>query len=120
MVGLDRGEKKNALARAVFAHRRGYVKDNLVEEQLNRASGLNLVIMAIVIWNTIYMAHIIDTLRKQGQTITDEQIQHLSPLRWEHINLTGDYIWENLLPETTNTLRPLRFVPPKKPNRRSA
>ena len=29
----------------------------------------------------------------RGQTISDETLTYLSPLKWEHIKLTGDYIW---------------------------
>ena len=34
-------------------------------------------------------------------------LQHLSPLGWQHINLTGDYLWTD--PDAPSTaLRPLR------------
>jgi hypothetical protein len=35
----------------------------------------------------------VDTLRKQGVAFDEDWLQHISPLGWEHINLTGDYIW---------------------------
>lgn len=28
-----------------------------------------------------------------GQQINESLLKHLSPLGWEHINLTGDYVW---------------------------
>jgi hypothetical protein len=28
-----------------------------------------------------------------GQTIDETLLHHLSSLGWEHINLTGDYVW---------------------------
>ncbi len=28
-----------------------------------------------------------------GKDIDEKLLSHLSPLGWEHINLTGDYIW---------------------------
>ena len=30
-------------------------------------------------------------IRKHGQTVDETHLQYLSPLGWEHINLTGDY-----------------------------
>ena len=120
MIGLDKGEKKNALSRAVYAHRRGQMHGVSYDDQLNSASGLNLLVMAIVNWNTVCMAHAIDILRAQGHDISDEQIKHLSPLRWEHINRTGDFVWEKLWPGTTDNLRPLRMEHAQKRAKRSA
>ena len=60
------------------------------------------------IWNTVYLNHTVQTLRDSGIEIPDHILQHVSPLAWEHINLTGDYAWEKLLPNTPNALRALR------------
>jgi hypothetical protein len=40
-------------------------------------------------------------------------LAHLSPLGWEHVNLTGDYIWSAEQPATENRdgFRPLRAAP---------
>jgi len=37
------------------------------------------------------LSTILDNLKGEGWEITDEQLSYLSPLRWGHINLTGDY-----------------------------
>ena len=34
-----------------------------------------------------------DHLRRQGRIIRAEVLKHVSPLSWEHINLTGTYAW---------------------------
>ena len=93
-VGLNKGEAKNALARAVFFNRLGELRDRTYENQRYRASGLNLVVAAIVLWNTVYLERAVKALRERGQVISDELLAHLSPLGWEHINLTGDYVWK--------------------------
>jgi hypothetical protein len=50
-------------------------------------------------------------LRQRGHRIPDELLPYLSPLIWEHINLTGDYIW-NYEPEASGrNFRPLRLSP---------
>lgn len=38
----------------------------------------------------------------------DELIVHLSPLAWEHINLTGDYVWRQSKKVEKGKFRPLR------------
>lgn len=48
-AGLNKGEARNALARAVFIHRLGEIRDRSFEQQRYRASGLNLVTAAIVL-----------------------------------------------------------------------
>lgn len=54
-VGLNKGEASNALDRAVFFHRLGEIQDRGFEQQRYRASGLNLLTAAIVLWNTVYL-----------------------------------------------------------------
>ena len=51
------------------------------------------VVAAIVLWNTVYLEQAVNAIRQGGQTVFDETLAHLSPLKWEHINLTGDYHW---------------------------
>ncbi|HEY5811398.1 MAG TPA: Tn3 family transposase [Terrimicrobiaceae bacterium] len=56
------------------------------ENQRYRASGLTLVVAAIILWNTVYLGHAIDDLKAQGVPVDDNLLEHLSPLGWEHIN----------------------------------
>ena len=109
-IGLNKGEAKNALARAVFLNRLGEIRDRSFENQRYRASGLNLVVAAIVLWNTVYLERAVQSLRKSGIDIDETLLQHLSPLGWEHINLTGDYIWRQSKPIEQGQFRPLREV----------
>jgi TnpA family transposase len=107
-VGLNKGEAKNALARAVFFNRLGEMRDRTFENQRYRASGLNLVVAAIILWNTVYLERAIRLLQQKGRSISDELLVHLSPLGWEHINLTGDYIWHANRRVAKGPFRPLR------------
>jgi TnpA family transposase len=52
-TGLNKAEARNALARAVFFYRLGRLRDRAYENQQLRAKGLNLLIAAIVLWNTV-------------------------------------------------------------------
>jgi hypothetical protein len=47
------------------------------------------------------------------EPVPDELLAHLSPLGWEHVNLTGDYIWAEAdeVTENRDGYRPLRAVP---------
>lgn len=106
-VALEKIERRNTMADALFIHRHSTVKDRTLEDLLNRASGLNLLIMAIVLWNTRYLAHAIEVLRTRGIEIPEHLLPHVSPLAWEHVNLTGDFNWDKLLPNG-DSLRQLR------------
>ena len=105
-AGLNKGEAKHALTRAVFFHHLGEIRDRTFENQRYRASGLNLAVAAITLWNTVYLGRAVDQLRSQGEVIDDALHAHIAPLRWEHITFNGDYVWPTeLLP---NAFRPLR------------
>ena len=107
-VGLNKGEARNALARAVFFNRLGEIRDRRFEQQRYRASGLNLVTAAVVLWNTVYLERAAHALRGNGQGVDDALLQYLSPLGWEHINLTGDYLWRSSAKIGAGKFRPLR------------
>ena len=111
-VGLNKGEAGNKLTRAVFFHERGEIRDGSFESQAFRASGLNLVVSAIILWNTAYLSRVVKRLREDGHDLPDDIIRHISPQIWEHINLTGIYDWDGeRRPE--GTFRPLRVTKEK-------
>jgi TnpA family transposase len=107
-AGLNKGEARNALARAVFFNRLGEMRDRSFENQRYRASGLTLVTAAIVLWNTVYLERAIQAIRDHGQPVDENLLQHVSPLGWEHINLTGDYVWRQDRRVERGKFRPLR------------
>jgi hypothetical protein len=75
--------------------RLGEISDRSFEQQRYRASGLNLVTVAIVLWNTVSVERAVQAMQVSGIMIDPEHLQYLSPLGWEYINLTGDYIWKS-------------------------
>jgi hypothetical protein len=107
-AGLNKGEARNALARAVFFHRLGELRDRFFESQLYRASGLNLLVAAIILWNTRYLETAVETLRAAGRPVPDDLLRHVAPLGWEHVSLTGDYTWNSPDQPHRGQLRPLR------------
>jgi len=108
-IGLNKGEAKNALARAVFFNRLGEMRDRSYENQRYRASGLNLVVAAILLWNTVYLERAVQAVRDTGKDVDGTLLAHLSPLGWEHINLTGDYVWQQSRQVGQGQFRPLRM-----------
>jgi len=81
-----------------------------------RASGLNLVVNAIILWNTVYLSRAVDYVRTQGIDIPAELLAQVAPLPWAHIALTGDYLWneidrplERFRPIRTNRFNPNNF-----------
>jgi hypothetical protein len=93
-VGLNKGEQRHALAQAICTFKQGRIADYGTEVQQYRASGLNLLIAAIVYWNSTYMAEAVTHLRASGASISDDLLVHTSPVGWEHIALSGDFLWD--------------------------
>ena len=111
-AGLSKGEARHTLARAVFAHSQGRIRDRTQDAQQKRVMALNLVIAAIVYWNTSYMDKATEHLRRQGRLPDPILLRHVSPLGWNHIVLTGDYDWDSGAAQRTN-VRPLNLYPTK-------
>ncbi|MDP9707470.1 UNVERIFIED_ORG: hypothetical protein J2W64_004693 [Rahnella aquatilis] len=65
---------------------------------------------AISLWNTVYIERTIDSLKRKGIPLNEQLISHLSPLGWEHINLSGDYLWRTNLKLGQGKYRALRSV----------
>ena len=86
-AGLNKGEARHALARAVFAHSQGRIHDRSHDAQQKRVMALNLVIAAIVYWNTSYIEKAANHLRRERRLPDPTLLRHVSPLGWEHIVL---------------------------------
>jgi len=76
----------------------GEIRDRSFEQQRYRASGLTLVTAAIALWNTVYIKRAVQASDLRGQPADPALLKYLSPLGWEHINLTGDYQWKGRRP----------------------
>ena len=60
-----------------------------------------------MLWKTVYLERATNALRSHGQTVDDALLQYLSPLGWEHINLTVDNLWRNSAKISAGKFRPL-------------
>ena len=93
LVGLNKGEAHHALKRAINFHQRGELRDRTGEGQHYRVAGLNLLAAIIIYWNTLKLGDAVFARSQAGLEVPDELLAHVSPLGWEHINLTGEYRW---------------------------
>src|SRR5258708_26244939 len=75
--------------------------------QRYRASGLNLLVAAITLWNTVYLERAVASIQTR-QTVNPALLGNLSPLSWEHIHLTGDYVWHANRRAANGPFTPLR------------
>ncbi|WP_264806715.1 Tn3 family transposase [Cytobacillus sp. NCCP-133] len=104
--GLNKGEAMNGLARALFFGKRGELRERGIQDQLQRASALNIIINAISLWNTVYLTEAVKLLKEKG-TLREDLLKHISPLGWEHINFLGEYTFDTKKVASLNSLRPL-------------
>ena len=65
--GLNKGEAMNALARAIFFGKHGELRERALQDQLQRASALNILINAISVWNTVYLTQAADYRKSSKQ-----------------------------------------------------
>ncbi|RYD38447.1 MAG: hypothetical protein EOP86_00815 [Verrucomicrobiaceae bacterium] len=56
----------------------------------------------------IYLQRAAKAVRSRHPDWDDQLLQYLSPLWWEHINLSGDYLGPTLSQARAGKLRPLR------------
>ncbi|UXT61275.1 Tn3 family transposase (plasmid) [Agrobacterium fabrum] len=92
-IGLNKGEAHHALKRAISFHRRGEIRDRSAEGQHYRIAGMNLLAAIIIFWNTMKLGEVVARKKREGKQLSPDLLAHISPLGWEHINLTGEYRW---------------------------
>ena len=92
-----RPQQRRATPRANPGNQRfpaGRIAERSHEAQQYRASGLNLVVAAIVYWNSTYIADAVEHLRAQDEPVPSELLAHTPPVGWEHIAFSGDFLWD--------------------------
>jgi TnpA family transposase len=108
-IGLNKGEELNGLARVVFFGRRGQFWEHELQEQLQKASCLNILLNAIVIWNTKYLTKAWKLYKKNNPNADEKLLKYISPLNWEHINFLGKYSFDKDIEFEEDNLRKLNI-----------
>jgi TnpA family transposase len=89
---LNRGEARHELVgRCLFFANRGEFRTGDAEEIMNKASCLSLLSNAVLVWNTLRIAKIINELRAAGHEITDQNLARVSPIMHRHVIPNGTY-----------------------------
>ena len=104
---LNKGESLHALREFLFFANKGVIRRKQEEDQTNQAGCLNLVTNAVVTWNTVYMEAVMDQLRAEHDAVQDDDLAHLSPARFEHVNPYGKYYFPIDKTAERQGLRPL-------------
>lgn len=91
---LNKGETIHDLRQFLLFANNGQIRKSQLDDQVCQASCLTLVTNAIIVWNTRYMQAVIEQLKLEGVQVSEEDLRHISPCRFEHINKYGKYIFE--------------------------
>lgn len=65
------------------------MRDRPFKHQNYRASGLNLLVAAIILWDTACLERAIDALKNKGTPVSVGLIAHFSPLAWINVRADG-------------------------------
>src|SRR6267378_1675328 len=104
---LKKGESLHALRDFLFVADKGVIRRKQEEAQTNQAMCLNLITNAVVVWNTVYMQAVLDRLGTEGLPVDEDDLAHLSPARFEHVNPYGKYLFPLEQAPQRHGLRPL-------------
>jgi hypothetical protein len=91
-AGLNKSGQRHAPAQMICAFHQGRIGARNAEAQQFRAADLNLATAAIVYRNSTYPADALAHLRAAAELVPAELLPHTSPLGWEHIRLSGDFL----------------------------
>lgn len=94
LLGLNKIESLHAFSRKLFFGGRGEMRDRTYEDQLNAASSLNLLLAAIIVWNTVQIQTYIEQMRAAGLDVNASDLRYLSPLMRQHLGIYGRYLFD--------------------------
>ena len=80
---LNKGERLHALRVFLWFGGDGLIRRKQEEAQQEVVGALNLVTNLVVLWNTVYLQQVVQTLRAEGVQVRDEDLARLSPARYE-------------------------------------
>jgi TnpA family transposase len=108
LTQLNRGESRHGVARIIFHGQRGELRQRYREGQEDQLGALGLVVNAVVLWNTRYLDAALARARAAGALVNLEDVERLSPLLLDHVNVLGRYEFVLAKSIRQGKLRPLR------------
>jgi TnpA family transposase len=105
---LNKGEALHSLRAAISVANRGILRKKDEEGLTQQAGCLNLVTNAVIIWNTVYMAAVIEQLKKEGYPVRESDVAYVWPTRHRYINFHGQFRFNIEEAQQRKGLRELR------------
>lgn len=109
---LNKGEAINSVARLIFFGKQGRLNESKIERQLEKVSCLNILLSALIIWNSRYLEKVYKKV-KDEDWFNEEEFKRVSPLGTAHVNFLGRYILEDSKITTKDGLRELEIKAPE-------
>jgi hypothetical protein len=108
LTRLNRGESRHGVARAIFHGQRREIRQCYREGQEDQLGTLGLVVNAVVLWNTRYLDAALAQVRASGAAVNPVDVERLSPLLHDHVNVLGRYEFNLKKSVRQGNLPPLR------------
>ncbi|MEM9009033.1 MAG: Tn3 family transposase [Cyanobacteria bacterium P01_F01_bin.86] len=105
---LNKGEALHSLRSHLFFANQGELRSQQDEQLRNQVGCLNLVTNAVIVWNTVYIDKVVEQLRQEGLSISDEDLKGIWPTRHSNLNVYGKYFFNLTHIGQKQSLRPLR------------
>lgn len=105
---LNKGEAVHDLRAYLSIGNRGVLRRKTDEGLQHQAGCLNLLTNAVILWNSVYMAEALTQLKKEGLDFNEEDLKHIWPTRFEHLNVYGKYDFDLSAAKARRGLRKLR------------
>ncbi len=105
---LNKGEALHALRAHLMFANRGTIQRKSDEALNHQAGCLSLLTNSVILWNSIYMAEVLEQLEREQIPFNPDDIRHIWPTRFEHINVHGKYEFNLEQARQLVGLRPLR------------
>ncbi len=106
---LNKGEALHSLRSHLCYANQGEIRGQSDEQLRNQVGCLNLVTNAIIVWNTVYIEKVVQQLQQEGRVLNGEDLMHIWPTRYAHVNVYGRYHFEL---EHVGKKRPFRSLHP--------
>ncbi len=96
---LNRGEGRHALSKRISFGNQGVYRTGDVDELMNKVSALSVLSNAVLVWNTIRIAEIVQALEAaSGQPVARTDLARVSPLLSARLLVSGRYNFDRATP----------------------
>ncbi|CAN5890417.1 hypothetical protein BH24DEI2_BH24DEI2_09120 [soil metagenome] len=91
---LNEGEAIHDLRAYIAFANQGKIGTKTDEQLDHQVACLNLLSNIVIYWNTLSLQAAVDKLKAQGFPVQDEDLQHIWPTRYQHVNVYGTYSFD--------------------------